>query len=74
MDKTTQKRQVFNSKIRVFKQQPRDDRRDEKEEDFDDDVLSFNNFSEFITKENVLRGIFSYGCGMKYRFLWLLCL
>ena len=63
MDKTTQKRQVFNSKIRVFKQHPRDDRREEKEQDHEheDDVLSFNNFSDFITKENVLRGIFSYG-------------
>ncbi len=56
MDRTINKRQVFNSKIRIVRHPPKEE---EKEEE--DDVLSFNDFSQFITKENVLRGIFSYG-------------
>ena len=65
MNKNTHKRQVFNNKIRVFNQHPREEEnnKDNKDNSKNEecDVLSFNNFSEFITKELVLRGIFSYG-------------
>jgi len=50
------RRNVYNNKLKVVRNAPVKEEPDE-----DDDISTFNDFSQFITKENLLRGIYAYG-------------
>ncbi len=57
MDKTNVRRNFYNNKIKIVKQpHPK-----KEESDDEADTGNFNDFSQFISKENLLRGIFAYG-------------
>jgi len=55
MEKKEYNKPILNNKLRLINQNPK------KEETEEEDNLTFKDFSQFITKENLLRGIFSYG-------------
>ena len=57
MEKSSFKKNVYNQKIKLIKQAPAP----VKEEEPEEDNSTFNDFSEFIQKENLLRGVFTYG-------------
>ncbi len=50
------RRNVYNNKIKIVRNPP-----PKEENDDEEDTGNFNDFSQFITKENLLRGIFNYG-------------
>jgi superfamily II DNA/RNA helicase len=51
------KRSAYNGKIKIIRQAPPKKEKEEEEED----TGTFDDFTQFISKENLLRGIFSYG-------------
>ena len=56
MDKSNVRKNFYNNKLKIVKQvQVKEEPEDE------EDVGTFNDFSQLISKENLLRGIFAYG-------------
>ncbi len=56
MDKTHVRKNFYNNKIKIIKQVQVKEEIDE-----DEDIGTFNDFSQLISKENLLRGIYAYG-------------
>jgi superfamily II DNA/RNA helicase len=56
MDKTHVRKNFYNNKIKIIKQVQVKEEIDE-----DEDTGTFNDFSQLISKENLLRGIYAYG-------------